>query len=127
MKVDDRFVFSMGVLIAVLLMFFVFFFYLANGCEPRINITTFALPSSPQVLCGLPMYVKFAGSVVVALRRWMDAPEINPEDEAAKKNYFDNIFKHHKPISEFMGEDLSRLKITDKDIAGERLSYKAID
>ena len=67
------------------------------------------------------MYVKFAGSVVVALRRWMDAPEINPEDEAAKKNYFDNIYKHHKPISEFMGEDLSRFgNITDEDIAGER-------
>ena len=60
------------------------------------------------------MYVKFAGSVVVALRRWMDAPEINPEDETAKKNYFDNIFVRHKPITEFMGEDLSRFgKISD--------------
>ena len=50
----------------------------------------------------------------------MDAPEINPEDEAAKKNYFDNIYKRHKPISEFMGEDLSRFgRMTDEDIAGE--------
>jgi hypothetical protein len=65
------------------------------------------------------MYVKFAGSVVVALRRWMDAPEIYPEDEAAKKNYFDNIFIRHKPITEFMGEDLSQL--TDEHIAGEKV------
>ena len=74
----------------------------------------------PQVLCGLPMYVKFAGSVVVALRRWMDAPEINPDDETTKRNYFDNIYKRHKPITEFMGEDLGRLgQMIDRDIAGE--------
>ena len=66
----------------------------------------------------------------------MDAPEINPEDETAKKNYFDNIFVRHKPITEFMGEDLSRFgRISDgrstgtyprqvergKDMPGEQL------
>ena len=66
------------------------------------------------------MYVKFAGSVVIALRRWMDAPEINPEDETAKRKYFDNIYKRHKPFSDFMGEDLERLgQMIDRDIAGE--------
>ena len=79
-----------------------------------------------KVLCGLPMYVKFAGSVVVALRRWMDAPEINPEDETAKKNYFDNIFIRHKPISEFMGAE-EYGKITDEHIAGERENSDFLD
>ena len=73
-----------------------------------------------QVLCGLPMYVKFAGSVVVALRRWMDAPEINPEDEATKKNYFDNIFVRHKSADGSVDEDLKKFsKMSDEQLAGE--------
>ena len=66
------------------------------------------------------MYVKFAGSAVVALRRWMDAPEIFPENESTKRNYFDNIFRRHKHIEESIAEDLKRLgEMTDEDIAGE--------
>ena len=73
------------------------------------------------------MYVKFAGSAVVALRRWMDAPEINPEDESAKQNYFDNIFKRHKHIDESIAEDIRRLEeLTDGDIAGDYVSFCVI-
>ena len=53
----------------------------------------------------------------------MDAPEIDPDDEAARKNYFDNLFVRHKPIAEFMGEDLSRYgELTEQHYAGERHS-----
>ena len=68
------------------------------------------------MLCGLPMYVKFAGSAVVALRRWMDAPEIDPEDEAARSNYLDNIYTRHKSFHKSVSEELrlrhrSKLKL----------------
>ena len=66
------------------------------------------------------MYVKFAGSVVVALRRWMDATEIDPEDEAAKKNYFENIFVRRKSTDSAVDEDLKKFsKMSDEQLAGE--------
>ena len=78
--------------------------------------------SIPQVLCGLPMYVKFAGSAVVALRRWMEAPEIDPENETAKRNYFENIFvplggRSDALLRERLGDRL--LGMSTKQIAGD--------
>ena len=68
------------------------------------------------MLCGLPVYVKFAGSTVVALRRWMEAPDIDDEDDIARKNYFDNIFKRHRS---FISDDFRRFgDLFDEDIPG---------
>ena len=43
------------------------------------------------------MYVKFAGAVVIMLRRWLDSEEIPSDDELTKKEYFSNI---HQRISD---------------------------
>ena len=45
----------------------------------------------PQVLCGLPVYIKFAGAAVMMIRRWLEADDIPSDDEDAKTRYFDHI------------------------------------
>lgn len=42
-------------------------------------------------MCGYPVFVRFAGSIVVALRRWLDAEIIDVDSEYAVKAYFDLI------------------------------------
>ena len=56
-----------------------------------------------QVLCGFPVYIKFAGSSVTLLRRWLYAEEIDSDDELAKNEYFSRI--HHKKCIGTMTDD----------------------
>ncbi len=68
------------------------------------------MPLHPQVVCGLPVYIKFAGAAVVLLRRWLDAEDI-PDDEKAIGDYLDHIhvakFGERSPLT----FDLRKLKV----------------
>ena len=52
------------------------------------------------MLCGIPVYVKFAGTAINILRRWLKSTEI--EDEYLEQKYL---------------EDLARIKLP-KDLLG---------
>lgn len=43
---------------------------------------------SQQVICGLPVYVKFAGATVGVLRRWLVATNLDDADEYTREMYF---------------------------------------
>ena len=46
-----------------------------------------------QVLCGLPVYLKFAGAVVEVLKRWLHSDELLV-DEEARESYFAQIHRN---------------------------------
>lgn len=46
-----------------------------------------------QLLCGLQVYIKFAGSVVVILRRWLEADSIDSDDDQAQADYLSVILR----------------------------------
>ncbi len=46
-----------------------------------------------QLLCGLQVYVKFAGSVVMILRRWLEADAIDSDDDQAQADYLSIILR----------------------------------
>ena len=64
-----------------------------------------------QLLCGLQVYVKFAGSVVIMLRRWLDSEEIPSDDELTKNEYFSNI---HQRISDKPSSRDQRMVMLDE-------------
>ena len=45
-----------------------------------------------QVLCGLPVYIKFAGAAVAMLRRWLTADDI-PSDETREAEFLANVHR----------------------------------
>ena len=50
---------------------------------------SFSLSLPPeQVICGLPVYVKFAGATVGVLRRWLVATDLDDADEYTREMYF---------------------------------------
>ena len=57
------------------------------------------------------MYVKFAGSVVIMLRRWLDSEEIPSDDELTKNEYFSNI---HQRISDKPSSRDQRMVMLDE-------------
>jgi hypothetical protein len=61
-----------------------------------------------KVLCGLPVYVKFAGAAVACLRRWLSAENI-PSDEKMEAQFLDNIYSRAKDKPSVVSEaDLFR-------------------
>lgn len=63
-------------------------------CKSRINHMPF------QVLCALPVYVKFAGAAVEVLRRWLQSDDIPSDDDTIKETYFARIHKQRAEDSE---------------------------
>lgn len=47
----------------------------------------------PQLLCGIQVYIKFAGSVVIILRRWLEADTIDSDNDQAQADYLSIILR----------------------------------
>lgn len=45
------------------------------------------------MLCGIQVYVKFAGAAVACLRRWLSADNI-PPDEELEEQFLDNVHRY---------------------------------
>ena len=59
---------------------------------PSPALSSLPLPPTHQVLCGLPVYVKFAGAAVSCLRRWLTAETI-PSDEKLEEEFLASVHK----------------------------------
>lgn len=61
----------------------------------RLYCILFPLLSSPpfpvQLILGLPIFLKFAGAAIVALKRWLHAEEIDEDSEGEIDKYFSTI------------------------------------
>ena len=42
-------------------------------------------------MLGLPLYLKFAGAIVIALRRWLSADDIDEDNQVEMNKYFVTI------------------------------------
>ena len=51
-----------------------------------------------QLLCGIPIYTKFAGAAVNVLKRWLKATEIG--DEYLEQKYLEDLSRIRLPLGE---------------------------
>ena len=49
-----------------------------------------------QLVLGLPLYLKFAGAIIIALKRWLSADDIDEDNEVEMDKYFVTI--HTAPL-----------------------------
>jgi len=78
-----------------------------------------------KVLCGLPVYIKFAGSAVMLLRRWLDADDIPSEDEDGKNDYFRNIHCQGGRMEEPPSLELALSRFKERERQKKRLAIEA--
>ena len=58
--------------------------WVSHDCHVMLSVS--------QVLCGLPVYLKFAGAVVEVLKRWLQC-EDTIRDDYEKESYFAQIHR----------------------------------
>ncbi|XP_011406684.1 PREDICTED: uncharacterized protein LOC100634258 [Amphimedon queenslandica] len=80
----------------------------------------FGMPRSKttfmKVLCGLPVYVKFAGAAVTILRRWLKADTINDED---------CIEDYLSKLSSIRSTDSASLEVIERTLTREKRKEEA--